>query len=121
MLMFKEGFFYLSDSAGHISGPYISKSKATDAAVEGDYLLQIHYLDTHKKKIQKITLDFNTKQIIIDSAKPLEVTLNKVVYSTGTTDMDTVDNWYELLTDSYKACNNIEVVGVPPVEGERLL
>lgn len=119
--MFKEGFFYLSDSAGNISGPYYTKAFAIEQAVEGDFLLQVHKLEENKKKPQKIVLDFKKEEIIIYSKQPLEVTLNKCTYSSGTSPMDKEEDWYMLLMDANKVCKDVEVVGTPPIAGDKLL
>ena len=124
--MFVEGKYYLSDYAGNIAGPYESVQEANRFAVDGDvFLYTIPFKSKEskpKKKIEKISLDFKNKKIIITGDEGAEVTLNKVVYDLGETSVDDEElkEWETLLTDATKVCSNITFIGLPPVEGEYL-
>lgn len=124
--MFVEGKYYLSDYAGNIAGPYESVQEANRFAVDGDvFLYTIPFKSKEskpKKKIEKISLDFKNKKIIITGDEGAEVTLNKVVYDLGETSVDDEElkEWGTLLTDATKVCSNITFIGRPPVEGEYL-
>lgn len=124
--MFVEGKYYLSDYAGNIAGPYESVQEANSFAVAGDVVLYTIPFKSKeskpKKKIEKISLDFKNKKVIITGDEGAEVTLNKVVYDLGETSVDDEElkEWETLLTDAAKVCKSITFVGRPPVEGEYL-
>ena len=120
--LFTPGFYYLTDYAGNISGPYDSRELAVADAVAGDRLLLC--LDTNfkrtkkeeKKKVTEITLDFNRNVVKIAGN---EVELNKVTYAVGESEIDKeeLNSWYSIVTDAYKACERTTIVGTPPVKG----
>lgn len=123
--IFTPGFYYLTDYAGNISGPYDSRASALEDSVAGDRLLLC--LDTNfkrakkeeKKKITEITLDFNRNVVIIAGDEGAETALNKVNYAVGETEIDKeeLNQWYAIATDAYKACEKTAIVGTPPVKG----
>lgn len=125
--MFVAGKYYLSDYAGNVSGPYINADIALKNAVAGDLLLVAVAPETLKNKkkkkvVDKISIDFQNKEVIIAGEDGAEAELNKVTYTVGKTALDELEllDWETIITDAYKACKVVVIKGRPPVKGEYL-
>lgn len=121
--LFDYGKIYLSDDKGNISGPFVSTIEASLYAEDTDtVLIAVAPSNARKHKKEKVTsliVDFNKNVVVVEGAK---VTLNKVEYAVGTTEIDKEElkEWSSIVEDAYKEFQNTIVVGNPPVVGEDL-
>lgn len=73
----------------------------------------------HVSKVESITIDFKSSVLTV---KGSNVKLSKTEYDEGDTILDTEElkEWQSILADAYKVCNNVIVLGTPPIEGTPL-
>lgn len=82
-----------------------------------------HYDKGHKStykltpKADKIVIDFDKKQLTIYGNC---VTLNKVEYSCGVSELDDEElkEWESIVSDSYSNSHEVQITGTPPITGK---
>lgn len=118
--IFYVGKYYVASSDNKVIG-FKTLDDAKKYADFDDVILLAMPVHKDKEKIpDKITLDFDKKEIILEGCGG---TLNKLVFDeAGTYDLDDEDlkDFEALITDCIKRAKDFEIIGTPPVEGDLL-
>lgn len=116
--IFYPGKYYVAYSDNKVMG-FKTLDEAKKYADFDDVILLA--MPVHKEKTpDKITLDFDKKEIILEGCGG---TLNKLVFDeAGTYDLDDEDlkDFEDLITDCIKCAKDFEIIGTPPIEGDLL-
>lgn len=116
-IFFPDSYYIASSDNKVIRFATLEAAKAH--ADEGDVVLCAIAVPKDKRP-DKITLDFDKKEIILEGCGG---TLNKIVFDeAGTYDLDDEDlkDFEALITDCIKCAKDFEIIGTPPVEGDLL-
>jgi hypothetical protein len=72
-----------------------------------------------KKKVDKIVIDFNKNILTLKGGTAI---LDKISYDEGDNELETADleGWNKMLTDAYMLCDDVTVVGIPPIQGRNI-
>lgn len=116
--IFYAGSYYVASSDNKVIR-FTTLEAAKAHADEGDVVLCAIAVSKDKRP-DKITLDFDKKEIILEGCGG---TLNKIVFDeAGTYDLDDEDlkDFEALITDCIKCAKDFEIIGTPPIEGDLL-
>lgn len=121
--IFYPNHIYVADKNNIVFANGTSKEELEGYKYDDDdtVLIAIHpkQFFKHVSKVESIVIDFTKSMLSIKGSK---VTLAKVEYEEGDIKLEPEDmkDWSSILEDAYKACKNVTVLGVPPIEGECL-
>lgn len=116
--IFFPGSYYVASSDNKVIR--FATLEAAKAHADEDDVVLCAIAVPKDKRPDKITLDFDKKEIILEGCGG---TLNKIVFEeAGTYDLDDEDlkDFEALITDCIKCAKDFEIIGTPPVEGDLL-
>lgn len=125
--IFNIGYYYLVDSDDNVVGEFDTLDEAKRFAEPTDIIL-ISLSATGSrnrtatpviKKVDKIIVDFNKNLLTLKGGTAI---LDKISYDEGDNELETADleGWNKMLTDAYMLCDDVTVVGMPPIQGRNI-
>lgn len=123
--IFNPGFYYLVDTDNNVVGEFDTLEECKKFADPTDVIL-ISLSSTGsrnrvpaKKKVDKIVIDFNKNLLTLKGGTAI---LDKISYDEGDNELETADleGWNKMLTDAYMLCDDVTVVGIPPIQGRNI-
>lgn len=125
--IFNIGYYYLVDCDDNVVGEFDTLDEAKRFADPTDIIL-ISLSATGSrnrkatpviKKVDKIVIDFNKNILTLKGGTAI---LDKISYDEGDNELETADleGWNKMLTDAYMLCDDVTVVGIPPIQGRNI-
>lgn len=117
--------YYLFDAGNNLLAVVSNPKELEDTDFEDTdtILIGVHpnkMFPNKTKAVNKIVLDFDKEEITIDGGN---CTIAKVEYEGGHTySLETEDlkDWEDMVKDSKKIAKEFEMIGTPPIEGDKL-
>lgn len=123
--LFYPNKYYVFDEANTCIAVVTNPKELKDVAFEDTdtILIGVHpnkMFPERNKIVTKIVLDFEKEEITIEGDN---CTIAKVEYEGGhtyTLEAEDLKDWEEMIKDSKKIAKEFEMIGTPPIEGDKL-
>lgn len=109
--------FYCEDDEYKLYGPF--KTQKDCERYDYKYIWELKKIAEKDKKINSITVDFNTNTLGINGEQNCSIKVLDKVLGNGVHSFDK-ECWQVILSKAKESCSNVTIIGQPFIEGEYL-